>query len=126
MLDLVRGEVAAQFEGIEYHLNFRVSGKDGVMGELEPVTEIRSHELCVVIEGIAGTGELAESVTLMGTRQIFYARLPEVKGTAGTASFVVDDVLPAGSAYVWSMNHTVPVKDPMELFELTLCDVGAS
>ncbi|MFF5987066.1 acyclic terpene utilization AtuA family protein [Prauserella flavalba] len=125
VLDLVRAEVAAQFKDISYHLNFRVFGKDGVMGELEPVTEIRSHELCVVVEGVAETSELAESVTLMGTRQIFYARLPEVKGTAGTASFVVDDVLPAGTAYIWSMNHTVPVKDPMELFELNLCEVGA-
>lgn len=126
VLDLVRGEVAAQFRDIDYHLNFRVFGKNGVMGDLEPVAEISSHELCVVVEGIAGTRELAESVTLMATRQIFYARLPEVKGTAGTASFVVDEVLPAGSAYTWSINHTMPVTDPMELFTVKMLDVSAS
>jgi len=30
------------------------------MGELEPVKEIRSHELCVVVEGVAPTKKLAE------------------------------------------------------------------
>lgn len=126
VLELVQAEVSAEFEGTPYHLNFRVFGKNGVMGDLEPVSEIRSHELCVVVEGIAGTKTLAESVTLMGTRQIFYARLPEVKGTAGTASFVVDDVLPAGPAYLWTINHTVPVQDPMELFSLSMLDVDGT
>ncbi|MBA0051684.1 acyclic terpene utilization AtuA family protein [Streptomyces sp. AJS327] len=126
VLDLARGEVAAQFPGIDYRLNFRVFGKNGVMGDLEPVREITSHELCVVVESVAETSELAESVALMGTRQIFYARLPEVKGTAGTASFVVDDVLPAGAAYLWTINHTLPVADPMELFPLTTVEIDGT
>lgn len=126
VLDLVRGEVAAQFADVPYHLNFRVFGKDGVMGDLETVTEIRSHELCVVVEGVAGTAELAESVALMGTRQIFYARLPEVKGTAGTASFVVDEVLPASPAFEWTIHHTVPVGDPMELFTLRTVEIDGT
>lgn len=122
VLELVRGEVARAVDG-DYHLNFRVFGKDGVMGDLEPVREIRSHELCVVVEGIAPTAEQAETVALMGTRQIFYARLPEVKGTAGTASFVVDEVLPAKPAYAWTINHTIPVEDPLRLFPLSFTDV---
>lgn len=54
------------------------------------------------------------------------ARLPEVKRTAGTAAFVVDDVLPAGAAYLWSINHRVPVSDPMELFPLATLDVDGT
>lgn len=123
VLELAHGEVAAQFAEIDYRLNFRVFGRDGVMGDLEPVREITSHELCVIVESVAETDELAESVALMGTRQLFYARLPEVKGTAGTASFVVDDVLPAGAAYLWTINHTVPVADPMELFPLATLEI---
>ncbi len=60
----------------------------------------------------------------MGTRQLFYARLPEVKGTAGTAAFVVDEVLPATAAYRWTMNHVIPVDDPMELFQVKMIEVG--
>ncbi|MGE8207033.1 acyclic terpene utilization AtuA family protein [Heyndrickxia sp. NPDC080065] len=118
VIQLCQEQVAEEFPDIEYYLNFRIFGKNGVMGDMEPVKEIKSHELGIVIEGIAETKELAEAITLMGTRQIFYARLPEVKGTAGTAAFIVDEVLPSTASYSWTINHTVPVKDPMELFEL--------
>lgn len=118
VIRMAREQIAEEFSDLEYRVSFRIFGKDGVMGELEPVKEIKSHELMVMIEGIAETQEDAEAVALMGTRQIFYARLPEVKGTAGTASFVVDEVLPATAAYMWTMNHTVPVKDPAELYQL--------
>ena len=118
VIRMAREQIAEEFSDLEYRVSFRIFGKDGVMGELEPVKEIKSHELMVVIEGIAETQEDAEAVALMGTRQIFYARLPDVKGTAGTASFVVDEVLPATAAYMWTMNHTVPVKDPAELYQL--------
>ena len=76
------------------------------------------------VEGVAPTKKLAEEITLMGTRQLFYARLPEVKGTAGTAAFVVDEVLPATAAYRWTMNHVIPVDDPMELFQVKMIEVG--
>lgn len=118
VIRLARGQVEETFKDVDYLLNFRIFGKDGIMGDLEPVKEIKSHELCIVIEGIAETKDLAEAVTMMGTRQIFYARLPQVKGTAGTASFVVDEVLPATASYTWTMNHIMPVKEPGELYQL--------
>lgn len=126
VMELTRGQVEQEFEGKDYELNFRIFGKNGVMGDLEPQKEITSHELAIIVEGIAEPAELAEAVTIMGTRQIFYARLPEVKGTAGTASFVVDEVLPAKPAFVWTMNHTIPVADPLDLFDVKLVDVDGS
>ena len=125
VVELARGQVAEEFSDMDYHLEFIVYGKNGVMGDLEPVQEINSHELGVVVEGIADTAEAAESLTLFATRQIFYARLPEVKGTAGTAAFVTDEVLPATTAYRWTMNHIIPVSDPMSLFDLHVVDVNA-
>jgi hypothetical protein len=111
-------QVEERFDQDEYQLFYHIYGKNGVMGDLEPVKEIKPHELCIVVEGVADTKEKAEEVTLTGSRQIFYARLPEVKGTAGTAAFIIDGVLPAPAAYRWTMNHVLPVNDPMELFEI--------
>ncbi len=125
VLSLAKEQTAKEFEGVDYHLNFRTFGKDGVMGALEPVKEIKSHELGIVVEGIADTTETAEALTLFATRQIFYARLPEVKGTAGTASFLIDDVIYARASYSWTMNHVIPVKDPMELFDVHVEEVGS-
>jgi hypothetical protein len=118
VIDWARSQVEERFSGKPYQLHYTIYGKNGVMGDLEPVREIRSHELGVVVEGIAPTREMAEEVALIGSRQIFYARLPEVKGTAGTAAFIVDGVLPAPAAYLWTLNHVLPVDDPMELFAL--------
>ena len=117
-------QVKERFSGVQYQLHYRIFGKNGVMGELEPVKETKSHELCIIVQGVAPTKEQAREITMIGTRQIFYARLPEVKGTAGSAAFVVDEVLPASPAYNWTMNHVVPVDDPMELFDLHFTEVG--
>lgn len=46
----------------------------------------------------------------------FYARLPDVKGTAGTAAIMSDEVLHARAAYEWTLNHVIEVADPRELF----------
>lgn len=124
VLDLARGQVEEEFGKDGYQLNYIVYGRDGVMQDLEPVKEIKSHELCVIIQGVAPDKELAERITMTGTRQIFYARLPDVKGTAGTAAFVVDEVLHATPAFQWSMNHTVEVDDPLELFDVKMIEIG--
>ncbi|GAX88819.1 acyclic terpene utilization AtuA family protein [Effusibacillus lacus] len=124
VIEWCKQQVEEKFTGKEYYLDYKIFGKNGVMGDLEPIKEIKSHELCVIVEGVAPTKEMAEEVTLTGTRQIFYARLPEVKGTAGTAAFVVDEVLPATPAYTWTLNHVIPVDDPMELFDVKLIEVG--
>ncbi|HZJ83037.1 MAG TPA: acyclic terpene utilization AtuA family protein [Clostridia bacterium] len=124
VLELARDHVEERFGKEGYELHYRVYGKDGVMGDLEPIKEIKSHELCIVVQGVAPTKEMAEEVAMIGTRQIFYARLPEVKGTAGTAAFVVDEVLPATPAYKWSLNHIVEVDDPMEFFDVKLVEIG--
>lgn len=124
VIELTRDQVQQEMGDAEYELNFRIFGKDGVMGDLEPQKEITSHELAIIVEGISSTKELAERVALMGTRQIFYARLPEVKGTAGGASFVIDEVLQAKPAFEWTMNHTIPVDDPIELFEVQTVTIG--
>ncbi len=124
VIDWARSQVNERFAGKEYQLFYHIFGKNGVMGALEPIKEIRSHELCVVVEGVAPTKEVAEEVALIGCRQIFYARLPEVKGTAGTAAFIIDGVVPAPPAYTWSMNHVIPVDDPMEFVRFKEMTIG--
>jgi len=122
VIDWCRQQVEEQFAGEKYELYFHVFGKNGVMGEWEPVKDIKSHELCVVFEGLADTKKLAEEVTYTGRMELFYARLPEVKGTAGSAAFMMHEVIYSGTAYEWTMNHTIPVNDPMELFNVKLTD----
>ena len=124
VIDWAKSQVEERFAGQQYELSYRIFGKNGVMGELEPIKETKSHELMIIVEGVAPTKEVAEEVTLIGMRQIFYARLPEVKGTAGTAAFVLDEVIKISPAYKWTLDHTVEVDDPLELFPVTMIEVN--
>lgn len=124
VLEMARDHVRERFGDDGYELHFNVYGKNGTMGNLEPIEESKAHELCVVVQGISPDKKVAEEVAMTGTRQLFYARLPEVKGTAGTAAFIVDEVLPVSPAYRWTMNHIIPVDDPMELFDVELIEIG--
>lgn len=118
-----RQKLRERFGEDGYEVHFNVFGRDGVMGDLEPFRDQPGHELCVVVQGIAPSRKMAEEVAMIATRQMFYARLPDVKGTAGGAAFLLDEVLPASPAYRWSLNHTVRVDDYMELFPTHLEEV---
>lgn len=120
-----REQVRLRFGDTGYELHYNVYGRNGVMGDLEPLKDKPGHELCVLVQGVAPTAEMAEEVAMIGLRQMFYARLPDVKGTAGSVAFPLDEVLHASPAYRWTLNHTLPVDDPMALFDTRVVTVGA-
>ncbi|HEX3349210.1 MAG TPA: acyclic terpene utilization AtuA family protein [Acetobacteraceae bacterium] len=120
-----RARVVERFGESGYTLTYTVYGRDGVMGKLEPMRDRPAHELCVLVQGVAPAKRMAEEVCMTGSRQMFYARLPHVKGTAGGVAFALDEVMPASPAYRWTLNHTMRVKDPLELFPLHLETVEA-
>ncbi len=94
------------------------------MGPWEPRRALPAHELCLVVEAIAPRFEDAEVVCTLGTRNLFYARLPEVKGTAGTAALMMDEVLRGKAGYEWTLNHVLPLADPLELVTIKTEVVG--
>lgn len=124
VIDWAREQARERFGDTGWELHYNVYGRNGVMGDLEPLKDKPGHELCIVVQGVAPTKEMAEEVAMIGTRQMFYARLAEVKGTAGGVSFPFDEVMQASAAYRWSMNHTMAVDDPLELFPTHTAMIG--
>jgi len=124
VIQWARDQVSEKFGDSGYELYYHVYGRNGVMGEMEPLKNVCSHELCILVQGIAPTREMAEEVCMTGTRQMFYARLPQVKGTAGGVAFLLDEVLSASPAYRWTLNHTVATDTPLELFPTHLTEAG--
>ena len=110
--------------GERYQLYYHVYGRDGVMGPSEPRRDTPAHELCLVVEAVAPRWEDAEVICALGTRNLFYARLPEVRGTAGTAALMMDEVLRGKPGYEWTVNHVLPLADPLELTSVKLEVVG--
>src|SRR6266850_3276039 len=107
-----------------WELHFTVYGRNAILGELEPLKASPAHELGIVVQAVAPTRELAEEACMIGTRQMFYARLPEVKGTAGGIAFLLDEVMPASPAYRWTINHTLRLDNPLELFPTFIGEAG--
>src|ERR1700730_1507693 len=119
-----RGQAEEQLGAGGWQLHFTVYGRDAILGELEPLKGSPAHELGIVVQAVAPTRELAEEACMIGTRQMFYARLPQGKGTAGGVGFLLDAGMPAGPAYRWTINHTLRLDDPLELFPTFLTEAG--
>jgi hypothetical protein len=111
-------------EGQAYQLYYHVYGKNGVLGDLEPVKDIRSHELGLVVEVIAPSQAQAEKIVTLAARGIFYARLP-TKGTAGGGAFLTEDVLVGKPAYEWTINHVMRIDSPLDYITISLETVEA-
>jgi hypothetical protein len=119
-----RAQARERFGDTGYELHYTVYGRDGVMGELEPLKRHPAHEVCVLVQAVAPSAEVAEELCMIGTRQMFYARLPEVKGSAGSVAFALDEVLRASPAYRWTLNHTLRCDNPLELFPTHMTVAG--
>ena len=125
VIEWARRQTRERFGDTGWQLHYTVYGRNGVMGDLEPLKDRPGNELCVLVQGVAPTAEMAEEVCMTGTRQMFYARLPDVKGSAGSVAFALDEVLRASAAYRWTLNHTMRCEHPLELFPTHIETVGA-
>jgi hypothetical protein len=127
-IDLVtawaRQQVVERFGDKGYELHFTIYGRNAILGDSEPLKATPGHELGIVVQGVAPTKAMAEEVCMIATRQMFYARLPQVRGTAGGVAFLLDEVMPASPAYRWTLNHTMRLDDPLELFPTFIAEAG--
>jgi hypothetical protein len=119
-----RSAVARQFGAMAYELHVHVFGRDGVLGDLEPHSGPPPHEVCLVIEGLAGTDRLAHKLTDFAVRMFFLARIPGSKGSSGLAA-TTKETMRSSPGFVWNVNHTMRIGDPMELFAVHVGEAGA-
>ncbi len=122
-IDWCRTAIAARFAGVQYELFFHVFGRDAILKAREPERNSTPHEIAVVVEGMAPEAALAAKITDLAVRMFFLARIPGAKGTAGTAATTKMPMrtLPG---YEWTINHSLPIDDPMELFPVHVGDAG--
>ncbi len=109
----------------EHLFNVRIYGKDGTMGPLEPVKEIRSHEVCLVMEVTAATQEIATTIVSMARHQALHLPIPEWSGLiTGVACIYSPAYIERGPVYRFCVNHVVEPDDPYEMFPIEQINVG--
>ena len=109
----------------DYLFNIRVYGKDGTMGPLEPVKEIRTHELCLLFEVTAPTQEIASTIASITRHQALHLPIPEWSGLI-TAVACPYNHLDRGAVYSFNVNHVVEPDSPYEMFPMELFTVEGS
>ena len=112
----------------QYFVNIRIYGKNGTMGPLEPVKEIRAHELCLLIEVTAPTQDIASSIAAIVRHQGLHLPIPEWSGLITALACPYNPAhLDRGAVYRFNVNHVVEPDDPYEMFPMELVEIdGAS
>ena len=119
-VDMVYGE---KLKAKDYLLHIRIYGKNGTMGPLEPVKEIRSHELCLAFEVTAPTQEFASTIAGIIRHQALHLPIPEWSGLI-TAVACPYNHLDRGAVYRFNVNHVVEPDAPCEMFPMEIFDVN--
>lgn len=122
----VRDRVKDNFKvaDYKYHLDFKVYGRDAVMGSLEPKKEITSHEIGIVIEAVADTQKIANTICSFARSTMLHYGYDGRISTAGNLAFPYSPSdFKAGEVYEFSIYHIVEVDDPYELFKIDYVNV---
>ena len=93
-----KGKLTERFGpiGAGYDVFYHVYGRNAVMGAMEPTPARRAARGRHRGRGRpAHDAARAETICHIAAKNLFYARLPDVKGTAGTAAIMSDEVLHA-------------------------------
>jgi hypothetical protein len=124
VLEWSRSKVESKYGREGYRLFYHLYGKNAILKEMEPVKE-DPHEIGILVEAVAETAEKALDIAHLATRWLFYARLPMVKGTAGTCAFPFEEALLGKPAYEFTIHHLMPSseKEALELFPVKVEEV---
>lgn len=126
IIEEVRNRVKDNFRdaNYKYHLDFKVYGRDGVMGSLEPNKQITSKEIGIVIEAVADTQNIANTICSFARSTMLHYGYNGRISTAGNLAFPYSPSdFKAGEVYEFSIYHIVEVDDPYELFEIEYMNV---
>ena len=115
------------FDGLEmdkdFSVFFRIYGRNGTMGDLEPV-ELPAHELCILIEVTAESQELARSIADSCQHLAVHNPIPEWSGLITALAYPYSPaVLDRGATYRFNLNHLVEPDTPYEMFPTEMVSV---
>ncbi|TFG82845.1 MAG: acyclic terpene utilization AtuA family protein, partial [Erysipelotrichales bacterium] len=125
IITAVNQRVQDNFKDLEgYHLNFKIYGKNGVMGDLEPIQKITSHEICIVIDAVAKTQEVANTVCGFARSTMLHYGYNGRIATAGNLAFPYSPSdFKVGAVYNFCLYHLIAIKDPIAPFKQSIVEL---
>lgn len=123
IIEGVKARVNDNFKdlGMEYRLEFKVYGKNGVMGDLEPLKETKSHELGIIIDVVAEGQATANTICSFTRSTMLHYGYEDRISTAGNLALPYSPSdFNAGEVYAFNLYHLIEVDDPGELFPIEI------
>lgn len=123
IIEEVKARVTDNFKGagFNYYLDFKIYGKNAVMRDLEPVKDIKGHEIGIVIEAVADDQSTANTICSFARSTMLHYGYDGRISTAGNLAFPYSPSdFQAGEVYEFSLYHIVEVDDPCELFKMEI------
>lgn len=126
-LQSVKDRVVEYFSDIspeDYVLQFRVYGRDAVMGPMEPLRDKVGHELGLVIDVVAQDQKTADMICSFARSTLMHYHYKGRIATAGNLAFpyAPSDVR-FGRVYKFTVYHLVKVDDPCGLFPIEIIEI---
>ena len=123
--DATKRALEDYFGAGDWGVIFHIYGRNGVMGPLEPVKAISSHELGLVFEAVASTQEEAQTLCSFARSFLMHYHYDGRKATAGNLALPYSPSdIPLGPVWVFNVHHLVKVDDPLEPFGIEFMEVG--
>jgi hypothetical protein len=108
----------------QYVLNWRVYGRDGTLGALEPEREKIGHEVGLLIDIVAPTQALAAAILPIVCHTGLHHPIPEHEGLISNFAFPFSPPgMNAGPVYRFCANHVWRLSDPCAPFAMTTEDL---
>ncbi len=127
ILEEVRGRVLALTgrRGGDARLHFHVYGRDGVMGEAEPLRDRVGHELGIVIEAVAPSPDVADTLCSLARSTLMHHGYQGRLSTGGNLAFPFSPSdIRTGEVFTFSLYHLLQA-DPRLLFPVNVQEVTA-
>ena len=125
VFDGVRSSVQDSFGSQSYQLNFRIYGKDGVMGPLEPEKAVSGHEVGIVFDVVAPTQDVADTICGLARSTALHYGYSGRIATAGNLAFPFSPSdISAGPVYEFNVYHLMEVDEPENMFPVERLTMG--
>jgi len=105
-------------------VHVRTYGKDGTMGPREPVPTFEGHEAFFLVDVLAPTPALCETVTSVIWYAYLHAKGPAWRGSSTVAWPFTRFVHDLGEVPRFNVHHVIEVDDPLSLFRIEYEEVG--
>lgn len=104
-----------------YTLQFRIYGRDGALGALEPTPRVEGYEVGLVIDVVAATQELAADILPLVWHTGLHHPIAEHEGLISNLAFPFSPPgMNAGPVYRFCINHVWELKDPCAPFRMKI------